>query len=211
MSKSDELVLCKYVGDQKFKPDMKFLHDNDINFSWMRRGDCETDPRYKQVIPYVIYYDIAKDAYLSYYRKAGDGRLLGSLSIGVGGHINPCDSSTKQITSINPVVLNNINRELAEELGILYIKSWDWWLYFRGFIYDNDNEVGKVHVGLTFLKPIQLSTEFNFEDTEHIFKVMPYDQLRKEYNNLETWSKIAFDVLVQQQRSDKFFRPMESN
>ena len=53
-------------------------------------------PRFKQLIPYVIMTHDGK--YLTYVRgkRAGETRLVGNRSIGIGGHINPstiCRSS----------------------------------------------------------------------------------------------------------------------
>ena len=79
MSKADELVLCKYIENPgTFKPTMDFLTKKMDSFSWQRRADCETNTFYKQVIPYVMLYDVVKDSFLAYYRKTGDGRLIGS-------------------------------------------------------------------------------------------------------------------------------------
>ena len=210
MSKADEQVLCKWVTDPEyFIPSMKMLQNGE-NYSWQKRIDCETDEQYKQLIPYVVLYDIKKDVYLGYYRKAGDARLLGSLSIGVGGHINPCDSSQgNSIISTYPMVLNNINRELSEELGTRYTPPYDWWSYFRGFIYDPSTSVGKVHVGLLFLRHMNLDSTWEFEDNEHIFKLVTHEQLLDSYSGLETWSQIATD-LITKKTNDKFYRSLHA-
>src|SRR4030042_1570946 len=58
---------------------------------FINRSEAEKDPSYKQIIPYVIMCHNGK--FLSYVRgkKAGEKRLLGLRSIGIGGHINPID------------------------------------------------------------------------------------------------------------------------
>ncbi|GAF85092.1 unnamed protein product, partial [marine sediment metagenome] len=59
---------------------------------FLPRSQAEADPTYKQLIPYVI---MACDGkYLSYVRgtRAGERRLVGNRSIGIGGHINPVDN-----------------------------------------------------------------------------------------------------------------------
>ena len=57
------------------------------------RGEAENDPSFKQIIPYVIM--SCEGKYLNYVRgkRAGEKRLVGNLSIGIGGHINPVDNN----------------------------------------------------------------------------------------------------------------------
>ena len=61
---------------------------------FMPRSQAESDEKYKQIIPYVIITHDAK--YLCYVRgkRAGEARLLGQMSIGIGGHINPGDDES---------------------------------------------------------------------------------------------------------------------
>jgi len=58
---------------------------------FMARSAAETDPSFKQLIPYVIMSFEGK--YLSYVRgkRAGETRLIAKRSIWIGGHINPVD------------------------------------------------------------------------------------------------------------------------
>ena len=60
---------------------------------FLPRGDCETDPTFKQIIPYVIVYFQATGQILTYRRgpEVGETRLAGNRSLGFGGHINPDD------------------------------------------------------------------------------------------------------------------------
>jgi predicted NUDIX family phosphoesterase len=59
---------------------------------FLPRSKAEANPAYKQLIPYVI---VSFDGrYLAYVRgrRAGETRLMGNRSIGIGGHINPVDN-----------------------------------------------------------------------------------------------------------------------
>ena len=60
---------------------------------FMPRSQAEKDPSFKQLIPYVIMN--CGDKFLSYVRgkRAGETRLVGNRSIGIGGHINPADDA----------------------------------------------------------------------------------------------------------------------
>ncbi|MBR5243618.1 MAG: hypothetical protein IKW13_05220, partial [Thermoguttaceae bacterium] len=65
---------------------------------FMRRGDAERDPEFKQLIPYIIF--VCEDAttgrpsVFAYRRGDGQGetRLRSKWSVGVGGHINEVDA-----------------------------------------------------------------------------------------------------------------------
>ena len=59
--------------------------------SFRLREQAETDPSYKQLIPYVIMSYGGK--FLNYVRgkRAGETRVIGNRSIGIGGHINQID------------------------------------------------------------------------------------------------------------------------
>ena len=63
---------------------------------FMERRYAEAHPNYKQPIPYVAI--IKNDSVLCLTRldKQGEARLHGKKSIGVGGHINPCDAPATQ-------------------------------------------------------------------------------------------------------------------
>src|SRR4029453_111835 len=58
------------------------------NNFFLRRAQAESDPAYKQIIPYAL---IAFQNRVVYYvrgKKAGEQRLVAKGSIGIGGHMN---------------------------------------------------------------------------------------------------------------------------
>ena len=57
------------------------------------RPEMETDPAYKQIIPYVLVTRGAEAFVMQRLKKGGEQRLHGLLSLGVGGHINPVDEA----------------------------------------------------------------------------------------------------------------------
>src|SRR3972149_8520245 len=82
------------------------------------RAQAEKNPDYKQLIPYVIMsYD---GKYLSYIRgkRAGETRLVGHRSIGIGGHINPSDDMPLFNTDFYETYLAAVDREVAEEVSV---------------------------------------------------------------------------------------------
>ena len=63
------------------------------NNSFRLRAEAETDPGFKQIIPYVVITDGARVLHYVRGKKAGEQRLVAKGSIGIGGHINDEDHS----------------------------------------------------------------------------------------------------------------------
>jgi predicted NUDIX family phosphoesterase len=126
---------------------------NPDNALFMDRDEVETDPEYKQVISYIIF-GYADDSAIFTYRRATDGRetrLCGARAIGVGGHVNDFDCRTGEKT-FEQCYMESVRRELKEELIIdTPILN----QYPIGIIYNDMDDVGKVHVG--FVHYIELA------------------------------------------------------
>ncbi|MBM3891417.1 MAG: hypothetical protein FJ388_20075, partial [Verrucomicrobia bacterium] len=63
------------------------------NNSFRLRAEAETDPSFKQIIPYVVITDGERVLHYVRGKKAGEQRLVAKGSIGIGGHINDEDHS----------------------------------------------------------------------------------------------------------------------
>ena len=105
----------------------------------------EEDSTFKQLISYCLL-ENEKGEILVYERLSGGGeeRLHGQSSIGVGGHMNDVMGAD----SINEVLRVNAQRELEEEVGLAKEDSQN--MEYLGFINDDNNEVGKVHMCIVF-------------------------------------------------------------
>lgn len=154
------------------------------------REEAEKDPSYKQIIPYVIMCHNGK--FLSYVRgkKAGEKRLLGLRSIGIGGHINPIDC-TLFTTEPYEIYLESVKREIEEEVQV-ETKHKD---KIVALLNDDSNEVGKVHLGIVHLwnldepkvdKREQMITQMGF---------MSISELKQAKDTMETWSGLCLDQL----------------
>lgn len=153
-----------------------------------RRGDMEEDPSYKQLISYCIL-ENEDDEILLYERLSGggEGRLHGLSSIGVGGHMNDVKDQ-----DVEAILMENAKRELEEEVGIHEIA--DNGLELMGFINDDDNEVGRVHIGLVFkVKVNRLDVRAVETDTLAI-RWIEKNRL-KEVASYESWSSLIIDAL----------------
>lgn len=151
---------------------------------FMDRPAAEEDPSYKQIIPYVVLTHNGQVFTTRRLNKGGESRLHGKLSIGIGGHINPVDETDRR-----SVLMKGLERELDEEVYIQRRGQ----LVPRGFINDDGNGVGAVHLGLCF--SMEVEGEVSVKETEKLSGAwLSLQELKSEYDNMETWSQIALAV-----------------
>ena len=148
------------------------------------RPAAEEDPSYKQIIPYVVLTRKGLVFATRRLNKGGESRLHGKVSIGIGGHINPVDETDRR-----SVLMKGLERELEEEVYIQHRGE----LVPQGFINDGGNGVGAVHLGLCF--SMEVEGEVSVKETEKLSGGwMSLQELRGEFDNMETWSQIALAV-----------------
>jgi predicted NUDIX family phosphoesterase len=159
-------------------------------YSTMRRGDTEENTNYKQPIPYCT---IKRgNQIFSYKRLTGGGevRLHNQISLGVGGHLNNVEG-----LDFYGVLADGLQRELEEEL---FINKDKLTLNTVGLINDDENEVGKVHIGMLVIGELPEDEEVSVRETDQLLgEWINVEDLRKPeiYDNLETWSQFVVDVL----------------
>lgn len=159
-------------------------------YSVMRRGDAEENPNFKQPIPYVA---IKRgDEVFSYKRLKGGGekRLHNQVSLGVGGHLNDVEG-----LDFFGVLSDGLERELEEEL---YINKDKLNLKTIGLINDDENPVGKVHIGMLVVGELPESEEVTVKETDQLLgEWIKITDLKKPevYDTLETWSQFVVDIL----------------
>jgi len=149
------------------------------------RSAVETDPSWKQVIPYPILRDGPRWFLMRRTRAGGDARLHDRYSIGVGGHVNPVDGG------LDGDLSNALRREWTEELDVDFVPSFR----FVGLLNDDTTSVGQVHLGLVFEgdaggRPVAIrETEKlsgSFVETRDVAAVADL---------METWSRLAFEFI----------------
>jgi predicted NUDIX family phosphoesterase len=176
------------------------------NAFFVERPYAERSPHLKQIIPYTLVvaeHDELGPRVLLVRRlpQGGEKRLVGKLSIGIGGHINPIDDSVDapSANDSRDVIAAGAARELDEELTIGGATR----LEAVGLINDDANPVGAVHVGLVQvlyvaqgdLQHIQVKEEEVLEGT-----LVPPAELKRladEGANFETWSRMLVDCIDQ--------------
>lgn len=116
------------------------------------RRYLETDPAWRQLIPYVVVMRRDVDAlrFLLYRRteQAGDERMRGRLAIGLGGHMDlkDCQFNAMDELDLMRTVMVSAGRECVEEAG-LSVSNPD----VVGLILAKSPMVSSVHVGLVMV------------------------------------------------------------
>jgi len=160
------------------------------NTQYLPRGDMEEDPSFKQLIPYCIFKFVDESGtthVFQYTRGKGGGetRLRAKKSVGIGGHISTLDAHDE-----SPYELG-MQRELEEEIVI----GTEFTQTLVGLINDDENEVGKVHLGIVHLfevqKPLISANEAEISDAGFL----PVAELMADLDSYETWSRICLESL----------------
>ena len=117
------------------------------------RARAEKDEELKQIIPYVIFK--YENTVFSYLRGKGtdEKRLKGNRSIGIGGHINPVDTTGVDVGPDFNAYQRALAREINEEVEFFAVGAYGAFDQPKpiAFINDNSNPVGRVHLGVVHL------------------------------------------------------------
>lgn len=110
----------------------------------MPRSLAEADPRYKQLVAYVVLR--CQGQIFHYLRSAhvGEARLAGRRSLGVGGHVNATDWKAGAGWE---GLARGLARELDEEVELTTRPT----IQYVGFIDDDQEPVSRVHLGVVAL------------------------------------------------------------
>jgi predicted NUDIX family phosphoesterase len=159
----------------------------DANYTTYRpRDQVETDPSYKQLIPYCIF---RCGETVFHYRRGkiqGEGRLRGLRSIGIGGHISSTDADTAEAS-----YLAAMRREIDEEV---FLES----AYTQqcvGLINDDLTDVGRVHLGIVHVFELEAPKVRPREESIIETGFASPAELAKDAPGFETWSQICLDHL----------------
>jgi predicted NUDIX family phosphoesterase len=160
---------------------------NSNNNSFQPRALAETDPSFKQIIPYVVVTDGKSILHYVRGKKAGEQRLVAKGSIGIGGHINEEDHTFFAFGL--QAFQEAVKREVCEELAI----QGEFNARPIGLINDDSTEVGRVHFGVVhvmFCKPEEVKKN---EQVITQVEFMPIEELKAKREQMETWSQLCLD------------------
>lgn len=174
---------------------------------FMPRSQAEADPEYKQLIPYVIITHGNK--YLTYVRgkRAGETRLVGNRSIGIGGHINPVDDEVPLFDAdFRRMYRVAVEREVAEEVSV-EANHTD---RIVALLNDDSNEVGQVHLGIVHYWTLDSCKVEKKEQMITQMAFMSIDELQEVQDSMETWSQLCLDGLGEMTKYQGSAIPLDS-
>lgn len=154
---------------------------------YIYRDEVEGKPELQQIIPYILIRSI-ESKYLIARRtdKTSETRWHNTISIGFGGHINPCDG-TRQ------VLFQGAVRELLEEVSLSHYSP----MKFLGYVRDMGSGIND-HLGCVFLIDNVDSKETSIRETDKLVgDWYTKEQLIEHYGKLETWAKHITNYLVE--------------
>ncbi len=161
---------------------------------FMPRSQVEENPAYKQLIPYVLM--SYQDKYLSYIRgiRAGEARLVGNRSIGIGGHINPVDNEIPLFdTDFSELYRTAVEREVAEEVSVETSHT----DRIVALLNDESNEVGSVHLGIVHHWILDAPKVSKREQMITQMAFLTPAELHEVRDTLETWSGLCLTRLAE--------------
>ena len=172
-------------GPEKY---LKAILSRGNNF-FIPRPEAETNPAYKQIIPYALL--VSEDKVLFYVRgkKAGEQRLVAKGSIGIGGHMNDTDESL--FAWDEQAYRGGVEREVNEEIKI----ESPFEDRIVALLNDDTTEVGRVHLGVVHVFRLAEPKVQKREAMITNLSFLNREQLLALHANLETWSQLCVDSL----------------
>ena len=154
--------------------------------AFIPRSRAETNPAYKQIIPYLIFSHSEKIFVMQRKTTSSEQRLAQKFSIGIGGHIRQED-----ITSNN--IFTWAQREFNEEINYNGKKK----VTNLGILNDDSNDVGKVHLGIV-LHITGDNDQISIKDEHKSGILLSLDECMALYDQMEPWSQICLQFLIQE-------------
>jgi len=169
---------------------LKAILSRGNNF-FIARPQAESDPAYKQIIPYALI--VFQNTVLHYVRgkKAGEQRLIAKGSIGIGGHMNETDESLFAMDE--QAYRAGVEREVNEEIKI----DAPFEDQIVALLNDDTTEVGKVHLGIVHIFNLKEPKVQKREAMITGLTFLTKDALTRRRESLESWSQICLDSLEQ--------------
>lgn len=181
-----------------------------------RRHELESNQSFRQLLPYTLIVrcepDFTNQEVFAYQRTkaVGESRLAGNVSVGVGGHVDLADLIVQDESTVDlrATIIHSMQRETYEEVEftdktghVITLASAPerFVLDHYGFIRDDSDEVGQLHLAVVNVVFVPAGTEVKIKEEELVglgfFKVG--DLLKSDYP-LEGWTKLVLEDLAAQ-------------
>ena len=157
-----------------------------LHTSFRPRDEVETDPSYKQLIPYCIF---RYEDLLFHYKRGkagGEGRLHSKRSIGIGGHISSTDPLHGE-RLYDAAMHREISEEVVLEAGVRDTCV--------GLINDDQTPVGQVHLGIVHLFELDSAKVLPREESILETGFASPAELLALKDQFESWSQICLEAL----------------
>jgi predicted NUDIX family phosphoesterase len=156
---------------------------------FLPRSRAEEDPKFKQIIPYVL---IRKgNSWLHYVRGklSGEKRLLAKGSMGVGGHINPDEQTL--FDNGRDFYESAVQRELHEELKM----DGNFRTKIVALLNDDSTPVGCVHLGIVHVCELSHENVSKGEAALTQLRFLNLAELQSRQDQMESWSRFCLEHL----------------
>jgi predicted NUDIX family phosphoesterase len=169
---------------------LKAILSRGNNF-FIPRPEAESDPGYKQIIPYALI--VFQNTVLHYVRgkKAGEQRLIAKGSIGIGGHMNEEKDKLLWHTTDEAAYRAGVEREVNEEIRI----DTPFEDEIVALLNDDSTEVGRVHLGIVHIFKLKEPKVQKREAMITGLRFRTKEELIGHRESLESWSQICLDSL----------------
>ena len=177
----------RFQGFRPFDPVVFAMLLEPAHLEYRPRDLAETDPSFKQLIPYVI---LRHRGNLFHYTRGAAGaeaRLRARRSIGIGGHISAAEDST----AADPYRAGML-RELFEEVQL----DTPFRERMFGLINDDSTPVGTVHLGVVHLLDLDEPAVRPREAAIAEAGFAPLAELLRSGEVFESWSRFAMEALA---------------
>ncbi|MBN2101248.1 MAG: DNA mismatch repair protein MutT [Candidatus Aenigmarchaeota archaeon] len=173
---NDEKAFSGFVPKEK----TDFIHVIKKSMVSRPRKDMETNPEFKQIIPYSIFEHGGKIFIYKRAKGGGEARLHEKYSIGIGGHINHLEGDN---------LIEGMKREFHEELE--YKDDYNYEII--GFINSDETPVDKVHFGVVFMLNGKTPDIKVAERDKLIGGLESIGNIEEKRELMENWSAYVFD------------------
>jgi predicted NUDIX family phosphoesterase len=175
-----------------FEPEkyLRAILSHGNNF-FIPRSQAESDPTFKQIIPYALI--VFKNSVLHYVRgkKAGEQRLVAKGSIGIGGHMAEDADKFLWHSTDEETYRAGVEREVNEEIKI----DTPFEDRIVALLNDDSTEVGSVHLGIVHVFKLKEPQVQKREAMITGLTFLSKEELLSRRETMETWSQICLDSL----------------
>lgn len=162
---------------------------SDCGLWWGPRRTLEDDPKFRQIIPYVVVHN--GEQILTYTRgdDIEEERLRGAIAVGFGGHVDLEDAIVTQgQMNLLETIGRGAAREMFEELGMVTRAAH---MDCIGLVVSSATEVSSVHLGIILMLELA-GTVASKETSQHSLVWMtPEEILAYPDDKKEGWTEVV--------------------